>query len=262
MGETAGPNERSRAAISPPTATTSPVPPTSTPWLSSGQPSSTSTTFTDHQQSNRWRILRHHSNWARLRPHLLHPPLLQRTTQQRTGVMTALSRDFPSPPPLHWPTGSKCGNTRVCCTGGSRRGRHLQDPASRPEDPGPPDVQHFHQRTAEKHHGRLKTLLQILEVAWWPSIRSDIWAFVRDCKSCGVEAKKCAVINPSNKPPHHPPHPLHQHQSHHPPKDPQTGYEETPGGWRTSKAGCNLVPGRSGATYPRTPRLVLDSISL
>ncbi len=37
-------------------------------------------------------------------------------------VMTALSRDFPSPPPLHWPTGSKCGNTRVCCTGGSRRG--------------------------------------------------------------------------------------------------------------------------------------------
>ncbi len=73
------------AAISPPTATTSPVPPTSTPWLSSGQPSQHIYHFTDNQQSNRWRILRHHSNWARLRPHLLHPPLLQRTTQQRTG---------------------------------------------------------------------------------------------------------------------------------------------------------------------------------
>ncbi|KAI2647106.1 Retrovirus-related Pol poly from transposon [Labeo rohita] len=68
-------------------------------------------------------------------------------------------------------------------------------------------IQHFHQRTAGKHHGRLKTLLQILEVAWWPSVRSDVWSFIESCKSCGVESKECAVINPTTKPSHRPPHP-------------------------------------------------------
>ncbi|ROL45725.1 hypothetical protein DPX16_0113 [Anabarilius grahami] len=76
-------------------------------------------------------------------------------------------------------------------------------------------MQHFHQRTAERHHGRL-TLLQILEVAWWPTIRSDVWRFVGDCKSCGVETKEWAVINPSSKAPHRPP----PHHQHYPPKRP------------------------------------------
>ncbi len=110
-------------------------------------------------------------------------------------------------------------------------------------------VQHFHQRTAEKHHGRLKTLLQTLEVAWWPSIRSGIWAFVRDYKSCGVEAKKCAVINPSNKPPHHPPHPRSSASITSSTKETRKpDRRKRQGGWRTSKAGSNLVLG--GAAPP------------
>ncbi|KAL0189000.1 hypothetical protein M9458_016099, partial [Cirrhinus mrigala] len=62
-------------------------------------------------------------------------------------------------------------------------------------------IKHFHQRTAGKHHGGLKTLLQILEVAWWPSVRSDVWRVIEGCKLCGVESKECAVINPTKKPP-------------------------------------------------------------
>ncbi|RXN18783.1 Retrovirus-related Pol poly from transposon [Labeo rohita] len=31
-------------------------------------------------------------------------------------------------------------------------------------------LQSLHSRTAERHHGRLRTLLRILEVAWWPAV--------------------------------------------------------------------------------------------
>ncbi|XP_048012596.1 uncharacterized protein LOC125245846 [Megalobrama amblycephala] len=62
-------------------------------------------------------------------------------------------------------------------------------------------IQHFHLKTPERHHGWLKTLLRILEVAWWPTIRSDVWRFFCDCKSCGVET------NPNSKP--------IRHQHHH-----------------------------------------------
>ncbi|RXN38891.1 hypothetical protein ROHU_000715 [Labeo rohita] len=34
-------------------------------------------------------------------------------------------------------------------------------------------LQSLHSRTAERHHGRLRTLLRILEVAWWPAVRKD-----------------------------------------------------------------------------------------
>ncbi|XP_016139052.1 uncharacterized protein [Sinocyclocheilus grahami] len=123
-------------------------------------------------------------------------------------------------------------------------------------------VQHFHQRTAEKHHGRLKTLLQILEVAWWPSVRSDIWAFVRDCKPCGEEAKECVVINPTKKPPHHPPHhPRSSASTSSIKKTPSRFGGNARGAGRPAWLGASH-PGRIGATYLRTPRLVWDSTSL
>ncbi|XP_048062492.1 uncharacterized protein LOC125277930 [Megalobrama amblycephala] len=100
-------------------------------------------------------------------------------------------------------------------------------------------IKHFHRKTPERHLGRLKTPLRILEVAWWPTIRSDTWRFVGNCKSCGVETKECAVINPSCKPPHN------QHH-HHSSASTSSSTKETHktdrrkcwGEWRARKAGC------------------------
>ncbi|RXN18786.1 XPA C and rve domain containing [Labeo rohita] len=58
-------------------------------------------------------------------------------------------------------------------------------------------LQSLHSRTAERHHGRLRTLLRILEVAWWPAVRKDAWRYVG---SCGM----CTIISQSKEPPLHP----------------------------------------------------------
>ncbi len=57
-------------------------------------------------------------------------------------------------------------------------------------------LQSLHERTTESHHSRLKTLLNILEVAWWPTVRKDVWRYVGDCKGCNV-------INHSPEPSRH-----------------------------------------------------------
>ncbi|KAL0157276.1 hypothetical protein M9458_048522, partial [Cirrhinus mrigala] len=74
--------------------------------------------------------------------------------------------------------------------------------------------QGFYVNTKEKHHERLKYLLQILEAAWWPTICSNVWMFIRGHKSCDVETKECTVIKPSRKPPHS--------QQHHRPSSKET----------------------------------------
>ncbi|RXN19657.1 U1 small nuclear ribonucleo C-like protein [Labeo rohita] len=57
-------------------------------------------------------------------------------------------------------------------------------------------IQSLHERTTERHHSPLKTLLTILEVAWWPTVRKDVWRYVGDCK-------RCNVINHSPEPSRH-----------------------------------------------------------
>lgn len=43
---------------------------------------------------------------------------------------------------------------------------------------------HFHQRPAGGHVGRLKTLMKVLKLAWWPSVRKDIGEYTTSCKAC------------------------------------------------------------------------------
>ncbi|KAL0173595.1 hypothetical protein M9458_029563, partial [Cirrhinus mrigala] len=195
------------AAISPPTAVTSPVPPTSTPGFPPANHHSTSTTSQTINRATDGESCATTPTGPDFDTIFSILPFSREQLHSAQGddhTLQGLSIS-PSTPPTNWIEVLEHQGLlyRRIQKGDDTYKIQLVVPKTLIQQ----TVRHFHQRTAGKHHGRLKTLLHILEVVWWPSVRSDVWSFVESCKSCGVESKECAVINPTKKPPHHPPHP-------------------------------------------------------
>lgn len=228
------------ATVSPPASTASPVPPTISPGI---PPTNSSTISTTSRTVNR-AMDRDHCATVPAGPDFhftfsVLPFSRQElcSTQARDDILQGLTI---SPPTAQTTIISVRSHQGLLY-------RHIQKEDGQgkiqliiPQALVPQTIQHLHYRSEERHQGKLKTLLRILEVAWWPTIRKDVWAFITNCESCGVENKEYVVTN-SHKQPQHQRHHRSSANIHHQTHKPERRKHQ--GEWRASGAGCTRTLG-------------------
>ncbi len=158
-------------AISPPTTTTSPLPPTSTPDFPQANVPTASTTSQTVNRATDGESCATTSAGPDFTAIFSHLPFSREeltSTQGDDDTLQGLTIS-PSTPPtngiymqdkhrlLYRQIQKDKDNYKI----------QLIVPKSLVQKP----IQHFHRRTQVQHHGWLKTLLCILDVTWWPTIR-------------------------------------------------------------------------------------------
>ncbi|KAL6455309.1 hypothetical protein MHYP_G00362600 [Metynnis hypsauchen] len=56
-------------------------------------------------------------------------------------------------------------------------------------------LQYAHDSSLGGHLGRMKTLLRLLDLAYWPTIRTDVWQYCKECETCQMYKPRISKLS-------------------------------------------------------------------